>query len=115
MDCLSTPKVSRETVGLMATDGFGQRVLRARLEMGARLSPPRQVTQGEIGAALGVTGVAVGTWEAGKKEPDLETIAKLATVLGVRAAWLAWGEEPMRLRSAPPGPPTSSARPQRRA
>lgn len=76
---------------------FGERVLRARLEMGARMRPPRQVSQQEVGEAVGSSGQAVGTWEAGKKEPSRETIVKLATVLGVRAAWLAFGEEPMRL------------------
>lgn len=75
---------------------FGQRVLQARLEAGARAHPPRQISQSEIGDALGVSGVAVGSWEAGRKEPGRATIAKLATVLGVRAAWLAFGEEPMR-------------------
>jgi DNA-binding XRE family transcriptional regulator len=84
---------------------FGSRVLRARLEFGARQKPPRSVSQSEVGAALGVTGVAVGSWEAGKRQPDLGTIQKLALVLGVRAAWLAFGEEPMRLGEGPaPGP-----------
>lgn len=98
----------------MTVEGLGSRVLRARLEAGARLSPPRQITQREVAQAIGVSGVAVGTWEAGKKEPDLETIAKLATVLGVRAAWLAFGEEPMRLGQQP-NDPVTSARPRRRA
>lgn len=80
---------------------FGQRVLQARLELGARQTPPRQISQAEIGEALGVTGVAVGSWEAGRKEPSRETIAKLAAVLGVRAAWLAFGEEPIRLGEQP--------------
>ena len=83
---------------------FGERVLRARLEFGARQKPPRSVSQSEVGGVLGVTGVAVGSWEAGRKIPDLGTIQKLAFVLGVRAAWLAFGEEPIRLGegSAPP-------------
>jgi DNA-binding XRE family transcriptional regulator len=83
---------------------FGSRVLRARLEFGARQQPPRSVSQSEVGAALGVTGVAVGSWEAGKRQPDLGTIQKLALVLGVRAGWLAFGEEPMRLGGAAPSP-----------
>lgn len=83
---------------------FGQRVLQARLEAGARAHPPRSISQAEVGDALGVSGVAVWSWEAGRKEPGRATIAKLATVLGVRAAWLAFGEEPMRnaTKSSPP-------------
>ena|SRR5688572_23999774 len=80
---------------------FGERVLSARLEFGARQRPPRPVSQSEVGEALGVSGVAVGSWEGGRKVPDVGTIQKLALVLGVRAAWLAWGEEPMRLGEAP--------------
>jgi transcriptional regulator with XRE-family HTH domain len=80
---------------------FGERVLRARLELGARQRPPRSVSQSEIGEALGVSGVAVGSWEAGRKVPDLGTVQKLAFVLGIRAAWLAFGEEPMRPGEAP--------------
>jgi transcriptional regulator with XRE-family HTH domain len=92
---------------------FGQRVLRARLEMGSRMEPPRQVTQEEVGSAVGASGQAVGTWETGKKVPSLETITKLAFVLGVRAAWLAFGEEPMRVGGS--GEPPTSRRSQRRA
>lgn len=75
---------------------FGARVLRARLEYGARQTPPRAVSQTEVGQAIGVSGVAVGQWEAGKRQPDVPTIQRLATVLGVRAGWLAFGEGPMR-------------------
>jgi DNA-binding XRE family transcriptional regulator len=80
----------------MDAKAFGQRVLRARLEMGALSAPVRQVSQSEVGAALGVTGVTVGRWEAGLKEPDLDTIARLAQVLKVNRAWLAFGDGPMR-------------------
>lgn len=78
------------------TAAFGERALRARLELGARQRPPRQVSQKEVAAALGVTNVAVGTWEAGKRVPNIGTIRRLAMVLGVRPGWLAFGEEPMR-------------------
>lgn len=90
---------------------FGLRVLRARLEYGARLRAPRQVSQTEIAEAMGVTGMTVSNWELGKKEPDLGTIAKLAFVLGVRAPWLAFGEEPMRAGEAGDnGPATRAAK-----
>ena len=76
----------------------------ARLESGARQKPPRSVSQTEIAEAMGVFKTTVSSWEAGKKEPDLGTIHKLAFVLGVRAAWLAWGEEPMRQEAHEPPP-----------
>lgn len=75
---------------------FGERITRARLEFGARQTPPRSVSQTEIAGVLGVTKATVGTWEAGRKVPDLHTIQRLADVLGVRAAWLAFGDGPMR-------------------
>lgn len=80
---------------------LGGRILQARLELGARQHPPRQITQEEVARAMGVTGVSVGQWEAGKTEPTREKIARLATVLGVRAAWIAFGEEPMRYGQEP--------------
>ena len=83
---------------------FGQRVLQARLESGARQKPPRSVSQTEIAEAMGVTKMTVSGWESGNREPDLGTIHKLAFVLGVRAAWLAWGEEPMRQEAHEPPP-----------
>lgn len=91
---------------------FGQRVLRARLEFGARLRTPRQVSQTEIAEAMGVSKATVSNWEHGLKEPaDLGTITKLAFVLGVRPAWLAFGEEPMRgTENGDPGPTRKSAR-----
>lgn len=79
---------------------FGKRVLQARLSLSARLG--RQVTQGEVAAKMGVTGVTVSRWEADLKEPTLETIAKLAKVLGVEPSYLAFGElAPVTLQPDP--------------
>lgn len=75
---------------------LGKRILRARLESGARQSPPRVITQEEVGEAMGVTGAAVSSWEAGQAWPRLGAIGKLALVLGVRKAWLAFDDGPMR-------------------
>lgn len=74
----------------MDAKGFGERVRRARLELAARLG--RVVTQVEVAERMGVTGVTVGRWEAGAKQPDLETIERLANVLDVTPAWLAFGD-----------------------
>jgi transcriptional regulator with XRE-family HTH domain len=86
---------------------FGERVVRARLEFGLRQRPPRSVSQAEIAEAMGVTRMTVSNWEAGKPPSDLGIITKLAFVLGVRAAWLAFGEEPMR--GGGEAPPTRGA------
>ncbi len=75
---------------------FGRRVLQARLELGARQTPPRSISQDEIGAAMGVTGAAVSSWESAVAEPGRDKLARLATILGVRAGWLAFGELPVR-------------------
>lgn len=71
------------------SSGLGRRIFQARKQLEAKCG--RVVSQAEIGAALGVTGVAVGSWEGGKKEPDLATIARLALALDVSPGWLAFG------------------------
>lgn len=99
--------MTRKRSGRNATPKpFGPRLLRARLEYGARLDPPRSISQVEAAAVIGVTGVTLGRWEAGTKEPDAETFGRLATLYRVRAAWIVWGEEPMR----DDAPPTTAER-----
>jgi transcriptional regulator with XRE-family HTH domain len=71
-------------------EGFGQRVLQARLDFAAKRG--RTISQVEVGKAVGVTGVSVGRWESGEKEPDLETIGRLARFLEVSPGWLAFGD-----------------------
>src|SRR5688572_15520304 len=68
---------------------FGARVYQARLALQAALG--REVTQAEVGKAVGVTGQAVGLWETGKSEPKLAVIIRLAQTLQSNPAWLAFG------------------------
>jgi DNA-binding XRE family transcriptional regulator len=68
---------------------FGRRVYEARLALQAALG--REVTQAEVGKAVGVTGQAVGLWETGKSQPKLEVIVELARFLRTDAAYLAFG------------------------
>jgi transcriptional regulator with XRE-family HTH domain len=48
----------------------------------------------------GVTRSAVGHWSRGRCTPDMATINAIADALGVRAAWLAFGEGKPRARRA---------------
>lgn len=78
----------------MSAKDFGARAKQARLEQAALRG--REMTKVEVGAALGVSDVAVGAWEAGQKEPNLERIEQLAGVLGVSPCWLAFGITELR-------------------
>lgn len=86
----------------VAEETLGKRLVRARLEYGARLEPPRVVTQLEVGRALDVSGVAVGGWEADRNVPTVENIRALARFYRVRAGWIIAGELPMRDEGATP-------------
>jgi transcriptional regulator with XRE-family HTH domain len=84
----------------LGSAGFGARVLQARMMMSARVG--RVVSQTELGETLGVTGVTIGRWEEGGREPSsLGDLERLAEALGVRAAWLAFGDGPPD-RDGPP-------------
>lgn len=85
--------------------GFGKRALQARLNLAARQG--RTVSQTEIGKLMGVSGVSVGRWESGEKEPDLETIVALAQVLQCDVAWLAFGIDPDDGYDETPRPPVT--------
>lgn len=86
---------------------FGQRVYQARLALQAALG--REVTQAEVGKAVGVTGQAVGLWETGKSEPKLDVIIRLAKKLQSEPAWLAFGIITIKGTpvEVPPGTPNS--------
>lgn len=65
--------------------GFGQRVRDLRRD--------RNMTQGDVAQALGVTRPTVTTWEAGKSKPHIDTLEQLAKVLGTTSAWLLNGDD----------------------
>jgi len=48
--------------------------------------------QAQLAHKLGVSGGAVGNWEAGPKQPTAENLGKIAVVLGVTTGWLIHGE-----------------------
>lgn len=89
-------RTGTDAVGEGQHGTLGARLLRARLEYGSRLNPPRVVTQTDVGREMGVSGVAVGGWESDRNEPGLEKLRALAAFYGVRVSWLAFGELPVR-------------------
>lgn len=73
----------------------GQRLLKARLQYGARLDPPRSVSQLEVGRLVAVTGVTVGAWEAGRNDAGVPMLYRLADFYGVLRVWLLTGQGEM--------------------
>ena len=41
------------------------------------------LTQKELGELLGITGVTMGQWETGRRQPRVESLRKIADVLNV--------------------------------
>jgi len=72
--------------------GFNERLREARLA--ADLSGDK------LGKAVGYSKQTVSHWEAGRFEPNMETIVKLCQVLDVPADWLLLGKAPEELSAA---------------
>jgi len=67
-------------------DGIGERLREARIAAG--------MTQEQLAAAVGVSRPAVSQYEHGEMRPGVDTLERAAHELGVRAGWLAFGEDP---------------------
>lgn len=67
-----------------------------------------KTTQQQLADAIERDQSTISHWITGRKKPDTDTIALAATALGVRSAWLAFGDGDMTESSAdaPPTPPT---------
>jgi transcriptional regulator with XRE-family HTH domain len=70
-------------------DSLGERIKQARRVRGA--AEARDVTQTEVAEALGVTPITVTRWESDARAPSLDAIERLADLLQVSVAWLAFG------------------------
>jgi transcriptional regulator with XRE-family HTH domain len=66
-------------------EGLGPRLRRARRE--------RDLTQQELAEQAGTTYQTINRIERGHTTPKVDTVAKLATALGVDLKWLAFGDE----------------------
>lgn len=53
-----------------------------------RLRMARDLTQGQLGTLIGISGTAVGRWEAGEFLPKARYVTKLAQALDVNVAAL---------------------------
>lgn len=48
----------------------------------------RKLTQDDLGKLLNVSGKTIGTWERDSRQPNIESINKLATIFGVTTDYL---------------------------
>lgn len=58
-----------------------------------KIRKQRNMTMRELGAAVGVSESSISLYETGKNEPDIQTISKIADVLGVSIDTLLGHEE----------------------
>ena len=56
-----------------------------------RLRAEQHMTQEDLAEKLFVTRQTVSAWETGKAQPDLETLERIAVVLGVEVTELIYG------------------------
>lgn len=80
----------RSTEGDVNMNQFAAESLAVRIK---RLRLASGLTQGQLGALIGISGSAVGRWEMGEYLPKGRYVAKLAQALGIDVATLL-GETP---------------------
>ena len=100
------PKVDSAKPEQELRRAIGRRLKSLRLSRQADLGD--EIELQEVGRSLGVTGPAVGQWEAGKGKPTLLNLLALALYWGVHPGWLAFGWEP---RTGEPPTPAAALLP----
>jgi len=60
----------------------------------SRLRSERGMNQRELASILGVSNGAIGMWETGKREPDLDMVSKIAAYFNVSVDFLIGNTEP---------------------
>ena len=81
-------------------------------KLGDRLAEARDragLTLRELGQRAGVSWSTISAIEKGKQSATVETAERLAVALGVRASWLAFGEEGGRVGRAQHARPQAGA------
>lgn len=69
----------------MTVAGFGRRLQRTREELGW--------SQRRLALEIGTRHSGIAGWEAGRVEPGIWMVEKLACALDVRPEWLAYGPD----------------------
>lgn len=69
----------------MRNNEFGKALKELRLERG--------ISQRKLGEQMGVVNQTVSFWEGGSREPDLDTLVKLAKFFDVDVAYLLGTEK----------------------
>ena len=69
----------------MKNNEFGNILKNLRIERG--------ISQRKLGQAFGVANQTISTWETGVREPDLDTLVKLAQYFNVSVGFLLGVEE----------------------
>lgn len=64
---------------------FGERIKKLRLE--------HEMLQKDLANELNVNSSTVGYWERGKKEPDFNTLSRIADIFNVSADYLIGREQ----------------------
>lgn len=64
----------------------------------------RGLTQAKLAALMGVTRPLIAQWETSFRHPSIETLQRLAKVLGVSYEWLAFGNEALKSTQNRPDP-----------
>lgn len=70
------------------------------------LREQKKITQAELGAKIGVSGATVNRYEQGKREPDIDTLEKIADFFDVTLDYLTGRTDipgyPTHLKDLPP-------------
>ena len=75
----------------------------------SRLRAEKNLSQGELADALGVSRQSVSKWETDASVPELDKLVKLSTLFDVTLDELVTGKPPQMAEAAPPPPPPPPA------
>ena len=65
------------------------------------LREAKNMTQSQLGEYIGAKKSAISLWESGKRQPDQETLMRLASYISVSVDYLLGHESPDQIEKAP--------------
>jgi transcriptional regulator with XRE-family HTH domain len=65
------------------------------------LREAKNMTQSQLGEYIGAKKSAISLWESGKRQPDQETLMRLASYFSVTVDYLLGHESPDQIKKAP--------------